>query len=362
MTSMIDKSNKKVTYKIMTINTLLCILLLILESTTTVYLINSGEKNINELININIVLNTIINFIILVIGYILINIKKIEKHTGKFVPLLVLNLICIIFILRHQNILALILLTIPTMLSIIYTDKNITKINILLTILFTLICGSAILIKMTTVDYNFIFSFSTTITFVIIALHISSAITSQEFYKKQLLNISVKERDYFLKKASTDELTKLCNHATYVSKITDCISNKSNLILAILDIDHFKKVNDTYGHDAGNVVLKRLAKCLKELENEDTMVARYGGEEFVILFENTTKAQVAKIMNKLKDDVNKIKFADLNNTGITFSCGIAKRDRKDDAESLFNKADKELYYAKNNGRNRVIIYQKKEQQ
>ena len=80
MTSMIDKSNKKVTYKIMTINTLLCILLLILESTTTVYLINSGEKNINELININIVLNTIINFIILVIGYILINIKKIEKH------------------------------------------------------------------------------------------------------------------------------------------------------------------------------------------------------------------------------------------------------------------------------------------
>lgn len=361
MTNMIEKSNKRVSYKIMTINTFLCIMFLILESITTIYLINDGSTKVNELISTNIILSTIINFIVLIIGYILIHIKKFEDVIQKYIPLTVLHILCLIFIFKHKNILCLILLTLPALLSIIYADRNITKMNILLTILFSIICGGFILNKITTVDYNFIFTFSTTITYLIIATQVSSSITNQEYYKKQLLNISVKERDYFLKKASTDELTKLYNHATYVTKVNEAITNKTSLILAVIDIDHFKKVNDTYGHDSGNIVLKRLAKCLKALENDDIMAARYGGEEFVMLFENSTKAQVAKIMNNLKEEVSKIKFKELNNTGITFSCGIAKKDRKDNAETLFNKADKALYYAKEHGRNRVIVYQKKEQ-
>lgn len=152
-----------------------------------------------------------------------------------------------------------------------------------------------------------------------------------------------------------DTLTKLYNRRKYNDVIREKIEsfqkNGDIFSLILVDIDHFKKLNDTYGHDVGDLILKELAVLLQENIRSDDMVFRWGGEEFALIVHKPSST-AAIIAEKLRAVISE---TELGSTKITASFGVAEIAKDMDKQALFNKADKALYEAKEFGRNRVQI-------
>ncbi len=128
------------------------------------------------------------------------------------------------------------------------------------------------------------------------------------------------------------------------------------LCLAMLDIDDFKKLNDTYGHDAGDDALVHLANSTREALRSSDMLARYGGEEFVILMPNTAPQDAMQVANRVRRALTKKLFLhDNKKIFITFSAGVAERRPGEALEALVKRADLALYRAKSDGKNRIYL-------
>ena len=128
--------------------------------------------------------------------------------------------------------------------------------------------------------------------------------------------------------------------------------------VALLDVDHFKKLNDTLGHDVGDQALVHLTKVIKEILRPVDVVARYGGEEFVIILPDTNATDGVSIITRLQRDLTKRFFLHENEKVlITFSAGVAQREAMETAETMIARADAALYRAKQAGRNRVYLAQ-----
>ncbi|NHZ37542.1 GGDEF domain-containing protein [Massilia rubra] len=128
------------------------------------------------------------------------------------------------------------------------------------------------------------------------------------------------------------------------------------LCIAMLDLDDFKRLNDTYGHLAGDNALKHLVKIVKETIRSMDVIARFGGEEFLILLPETTVEAASLTMTRLQRDLTKHFFLhDNEKVLITFSAGVALRSPNEDQASLVRRADKAMYQAKQTGKNRVVI-------
>jgi diguanylate cyclase (GGDEF)-like protein len=157
--------------------------------------------------------------------------------------------------------------------------------------------------------------------------------------------------------AATDKLTGIFNRA----KLEECLNSEIKesrrlghaLSLMICDIDHFKKVNDTYGHDVGDIVLKMLAETVKKHIRETDIFARWGGEEFVVLMPGADTRGARVLAEKLREEIEIRSFGEAGR--ITISFGVAQLRSEDSIVSLVKKADDALYKAKKNGRNRVEI-------
>lgn len=171
-------------------------------------------------------------------------------------------------------------------------------------------------------------------------------------------------------KSLLDELTGVYNYRAFEEMIRDMVleadMKEEKLSLLMIDLDHFKKVNDRYGHSAGNVVLKEIAKLLKEYTRKEDVVARYGGEEFIVIIPNSDS-------NKAKAVAERIRFAienynikvknDLDSNeeliiSVTASIGIATfPDMAESAQDIIRHADRAMYIgSKQAGRNRVSVY------
>lgn len=162
--------------------------------------------------------------------------------------------------------------------------------------------------------------------------------------------------------AVTDGLTGLYNHRHFQERLGEEFQRVKRtpqpLSLMLLDIDHFKKINDVYGHPAGDTILTRLAMTLKKTLRGIDILARYGGEEFAAVLIGTSSGGTKKMAERLRSAViNNPFFIDENELTITLSIGIATYPQ--DAatkEELIDKADQALYYAKKNGRNQVCVW------
>ncbi|RLA51466.1 MAG: GGDEF domain-containing protein, partial [Gammaproteobacteria bacterium] len=140
-----------------------------------------------------------------------------------------------------------------------------------------------------------------------------------------------------------------------------------SLSLLMLDIDHFKNVNDVYGHQAGDIVLKNLARLIVKLLRETDFVARYGGDEVVVILPNTTISDATVIAERIRMQIFEHltigdgKAAGRTITGITVSIGVScVSDKNYNVHELTLAADKALYQAKEKGRNRIAVYDSQE--
>ncbi len=165
------------------------------------------------------------------------------------------------------------------------------------------------------------------------------------------------------KLATTDGLTEIYNHRYFYNRLEEeyNIAQRYNVSLAciMLDIDFFKKVNDTYGHRQGDIILKELANVIKRTIRKTDIVARYGGEEFVVLLPHTDEAGVRLQAERMGEAVRSYNFPGIpEDKNLTISLGIANLGSGEvtAADDLVKFADIALYEAKNAGRNRAIFY------
>ncbi len=174
-------------------------------------------------------------------------------------------------------------------------------------------------------------------------------------YKVKAMNkelVSAKE------KVLIDGLTKISNRKAFDNKMNNAFKKKSRKIdpftLVMVDIDYFKKINDEYGHTAGDDVLRKVAKTIKEVFISNDFVSRYGGEEFAIIIKRIDMNYIQNICERLRASIEAIDIKIENNTiPISISIGIAFCNQSDTPKTLIDRADQSLYLAKHSGRNTI---------
>ena len=193
------------------------------------------------------------------------------------------------------------------------------------------------------------------------------------FYKLSSLSSSLRERSARLQKANielggkaaelkiaatTDELTGLLNRAgikEVIDKgVQDHLAERGSFSVVLLDIDHFKKINDHYGHNVGDRVLRQIAQCLENRCRKSDFPSRWGGEEFLLVCVNTGENEAKNFAESLRQEIREFEFS--HGQTVTCSVGVA-HFTGDDVDAVIKKADIALYQAKRNGRDRVELYE-----
>ncbi|MBQ6516854.1 GGDEF domain-containing protein [bacterium] len=211
------------------------------------------------------------------------------------------------------------------------------------------------------------------VTGAIAALSISENLTQKETeYLEQLTqqaSATINRANSYaetLKYATLDALTGLNNRRQFETRLNQEISaakrQKTPLCAMMIDIDFFKKINDTYGHANGDKALKKLAEIIKVQLRESDIASRYGGEEFAIILPNTKLEEAYLVAERLRCAVEKepvnIHSKDTDKINLSVSIGLSQYEQDSERDKMFNDADNALYQAKKNGRNRVVKYEK----
>jgi diguanylate cyclase (GGDEF)-like protein len=172
----------------------------------------------------------------------------------------------------------------------------------------------------------------------------------------------IKLQKEFKKIANIDPLTKLFNRRGMITNFTQAmkasVQRSFPVSLNMIDIDFFKKFNDTYGHIAGDHVLIQMGKALKNYTRDEDIVARYGGEEFSILFFKVSLDEAFKMADEIRDKISKLslksdEFPYLPNVNLSMGIALYDSSKDENIEVLIARADEALYQSKKNGRNKV---------
>jgi len=190
----------------------------------------------------------------------------------------------------------------------------------------------------------------------------SKALQVQMDESKKEMQLMSQELAHARETAKTDALTGLFNRRAFDQKLDEYIEfhkqNNSELCLLILDLDHFKQVNDTFGHLAGDSVLRYTANLLKQHIAEHHCAARYGGEEMAIIMPDTPFNKAMEIAEKIRTSLAQHPLKRKNSKEsigkVTLSIGVSGFKLNDTIDSLIDRADKAMYRAKGNGRNQVM--------
>ncbi|OHB33242.1 MAG: diguanylate cyclase response regulator [Desulfuromonadaceae bacterium GWC2_58_13] len=179
--------------------------------------------------------------------------------------------------------------------------------------------------------------------------------------KIKSLQDSLKKSNMALMELSnTDPLTRLSNRRflmkTLEKELQRCERSQKGLALIMVDVDHFKRINDNYGHQQGDVVLKTLADQMKGCLRDYDMAARFGGEEFALVLPETAIDEAVHVANRLRVAVSELRFpGEYHDIRLTISLGVATypHNKVRTVDDLIREADRALYNAKEKGRNRV---------
>lgn len=164
-----------------------------------------------------------------------------------------------------------------------------------------------------------------------------------------------------------DSLTGLLNHVNFKERLAAEVGRSrrtgSPIAVCLLDLDHFKAVNDTFGHQVGDRVIQMFANCLTGSLRSVDVIARYGGEEFGLILLDATPEQGARVLDGIRRSFSNFLFdTDEGPQSVTFSGGVCGLEDASTTEGLLGAADKALYVAKQQGRNRIVLHSQLEQQ
>lgn len=179
-----------------------------------------------------------------------------------------------------------------------------------------------------------------------------------QFFRKLILeSVEITTLNKKLKEQSfMDELTQLYNRKYFNKRVEELFDEYSvygtTFSMAMIDIDDFKKINDSYGHDVGDRILIELGQVFKEVMRVDDYACRFGGEEFIILMKDTKLVSAHKVCDRLQKKLA-LDVSSAEGIQITLSIGLVEINDSDDVKSLFKRADDLLYFAKKNGKNQI---------
>jgi len=189
------------------------------------------------------------------------------------------------------------------------------------------------------------------------AVETLTVISDRKCAEQDLIDSQQKYREL----STIDDLTGLFNARHFFAKIADetsrCNRYSQDLSLCMFDLDNFKVINDTYGHQFGNTVLEEFARIIKVNIRHIDIPFRYGGEEFVILFPFVIADQSATVIEKIRLQLAATKFTtdDGKTVSVTVSAGLSTYVSKEDQNNFIKRADLAMYEAKKNGKNRIVI-------
>lgn len=160
-----------------------------------------------------------------------------------------------------------------------------------------------------------------------------------------------------MKQANTDTLTGLYNRRRTMEYLESLLANaESQISICLCDIDHFKHVNDTYGHDIGDVVLTTISDTFRTKLPPDTFISRWGGEEFLLIFPNMNGDEAGTALEILRQKIRELVFdGGTENFTVSLTYGLVEYDFHSDITTLLKEADEKLYIGKESGRDRVIF-------
>ena len=198
----------------------------------------------------------------------------------------------------------------------------------------------------------------------IVICAIASIILNHLFLKNYVIRKTEKAvniaYDRIQRSVSLDDMTKIYNRRAGMARLHEEFArhsrNHENMTLAMIDIDKFKTINDTYGHQAGDMVIINTAKKIKESLRESDIAFRYGGEEFMLILPGSNEMEAVRPLERLRAKIanDTVDYND-NKIKATISIGIASvLDSKTDVAQVIERADKALYKAKQTGRNKIV--------
>ena len=169
---------------------------------------------------------------------------------------------------------------------------------------------------------------------------------------------SIEDRAELQARAATDPLTGLANHRTFRERLSSDLAryrrHETPVSIAVIDVDRFKQVNDHGGHEAGDEMLLRVARCLAEVAREEDTLARVGGDEFAWILPETPSEQALAAVERARQAIARVGVAGQR---VTVSAGICDTDATDDPAELFRLADRALYRSKHGGRDQAWVYE-----
>lgn len=168
---------------------------------------------------------------------------------------------------------------------------------------------------------------------------------------KDDLALSMKEANRIQEIAYTDSLTLLPNRRGMTALLEEHLARRRRFTVILADVDFFKRINDTFGHETGDRILREVGECLHYQLRASDVIGRWGGEEFLILALEEDQKRALHLANRLRETAESHEFTD--SLPVTMSFGVALSRDRDTVKSLLQRADQAMYRAKNNGRNRV---------
>lgn len=303
-------------------------------------------------------LPTVLDGIILAGGYFFMRFFKEKPVILNYIPMVQMVLICFMLsTVHHVFYVVFCTFCFPIFISVIFNDKKATRVITAL----SFVCLTAAQIlgpKINAIENEFQLSNYLVAAIILITANVLCNLLIQfQKQKDRKIEMMYRNRMEMLEQMKYDQKTGLHGHTSFqtgLKKLVDEAELRKRPAVAVLDIDDFKKVNDTYGHVKGDMVILELARIMREVCGEKYTAARFGGEEFAILFQNGTIDDYIRTVETIRTEIEQMKF-DFREEPVTLSAGIAIWKRGWGVTEFFDRADEALYISKRQGKNRTTV-------
>lgn len=344
------------------------VVIFIVEIAMSAYIIYYHPKLIKlDIISyclVYIIMPTSINLFLCSTGKVVIESRRFSERTKNYIAVLTILGICFCTSCFHNvyNVLGC-SLCFPIYISILFSDKKITQHISALSLVMLFITTFFGSIDGRKNDHLLYIDFAILLELVIGSYFIAMYLLKLEIEKNLKLKESYRVQLELSEQLKYDPLTNLFNMSTFYNVLAKAMDRqKLPLGVAVIDIDNFKKVNDTYGHDNGNTVLVYLSDLLQKNCSDLGDAFRYGGEEFALVFQRTSQEEIKEILEYLQRKFAAHHFDFSEDAKITFSCGIAIiYENSYKPREIFNMADQAMYEAKTTGKNKTVIYKQEKE-